>query len=177
MDISLQEVIRPVPGYETWDYIVYVIFALSLIGVLASGTETSPTISLFMAVILIGAVTDKAYGLGYLFGPPNATHSVYVQEHLNSYWSMLMRGAMFAAAAISTINAQKTPTKLTAGILTLLIFGYAIGRWFDTQRGNLGLQSLSMMPEPYMIVMQGSIGVSLLIDSGYRFWRRRVNRL
>lgn len=176
MDISLQEVLRPVPGYETWDYIVYVIFALSLIGVLASGTETSPTISLFMAVILVGAVTDKAYGLGYLFGPPNATHSVYVQEHLNSYWSMLMRGAMFAAAAIATINAQKTPTRITAGILTLLIFGYTIGRWFDSQHAALGIQ-LYLTREPHMVVMQGSIGISLLIESGYRYWRRRINRL
>ncbi|MCI0711375.1 MAG: hypothetical protein L0154_14575 [Chloroflexi bacterium] len=177
MQISLQEVLSPVPGYETWDYIVYVIFALSLIGVLASGTETSPTISLFMAVILVGAVTDKAYGLGYLFGPPNATHAVYVQEHLNTYWTMLMRGAMFAAAAIATITAQKRATKLSAGVLTLIIFGYTIGRWFEAERGNLGLQSLSMIPEPHMFFMQGSLGVSLLIESGYRFWRCRINRL
>lgn len=176
MEISLQEVLSPVPGYETWDYIVYVIFALSLIGVLASGTETNPTISLFMAVILVGAVTDKAYGLGYLFGPPDATHSVYVQEHLNTYWSMLMRGAMFAAAAISTINAQKRATTIIAGLLTLIIFGYTIARWFDSQQAALGIQ-LYIIREPHLVFMQGSIGITLLIDSGYGFWSRRINRL
>lgn len=177
MDISLQEVLRPVPGYEIWDYIVYVIFALSLIGVLASGTETNPTISIFMAIVLVGAVIDKAYALGYLFGPPNATHAVYVQEHLNSYWSILVRGAMFAAAALSTINGQKRATKITAGVLTLLIFGYTIGRWFESERGNLGIRSLAMIEEPHTYFMQGSIGITLLIDSGYRFWSRRINRL
>lgn len=178
MEISLQELLTPVPGYELWDYLAYAIFAFSLIGMLASGGEINPMISILMAVIMVGAIIEKTYALGYIFGPANQTHEFYVQEHLNQFWSMLIRAGMFAFSIVAVVQSTKKATRGPALLLVLLTLIYGLGRWYDSQRGAISGIGF-IMTEPHTAVAQGSVGVLLLVDSAYRGycrWLRRIYR-
>lgn len=176
MEISLQEVLSPAAGYEMWDYLVYIIFALSLIGLIVSGAETNPMLSIFMAIVMVGAIIEKTYALGYIFGPSGQTHDFYVQEHLNQFWSMLIRAAMFAFSIITVVQAKKGATRGVAILLTLLTLAYGLGRWFDSEYQNLGIYIIT---KPHAVVAQGSVGLLVIWESAsrsYRHWRRRIDR-
>lgn len=147
MDINFREVLAPVPGYEIWDYFAYAIFAFSLIAIVLAGDDTSTLTTILFGVVLIGAIFDKIYFLGYMLDtglPPNVTPTleIRVATHVNSYWSIVMRGAMLFCVALATSQTKSKRARVVGMLLILMVFAYALGRWWDQDGSSILTQGL-----------------------------------
>lgn len=123
-------VLQPVEQYQIWDIIAYVIFGLALIGLMVSGDDNA-TIAGIFAFILMGAVIDKTYAVGWFLEPNTSTLQMRIDTHIGTFWVMIMRGLMFAFALIGIMTSKKKWPRTIFILLTIILFVYSLGRWWD----------------------------------------------
>ncbi len=124
-------VLQPVEQYFIWDIFAYVIFALALIGIIVSGDDDA-SIAGFFAFILVGAVMDKTYALGWILEPETSTLQMRIDTHQSVFWVMLVRALMFALSMMGIMTSKKKAPRALFVLLTILTLIYALGRWWAT---------------------------------------------
>lgn len=132
-------VLRPVEQFRTWDILAYVLFGLALLGLIISGDEGVQVTGAF-AIILMGAMIDKTYAIGWILEPDTATLQMRINTHIGTYMVMLMRAAMFGVTMLGIMTTRKKWPRILFVILMVLTLGYTMGRWLD-QDGAAFFQS------------------------------------
>lgn len=175
---SFKEILGPVAGYETWDYLLYVLIFLGLVAVFMSGNESSTTITMYIAISLVASCFDKLYAFGYIFDPEGTPQAIRVQTHLGTYWTILLRVAIFAFPLVALFPVKSGKLKGVLFLIAIIGMAYAFGRWW-TQDGSKFLANY-VTEDPQVLIAQGSVlplMVGELAYRAYRFGRRRIDRL
>jgi hypothetical protein len=133
--IDLSEALKPVPGYELWDYFAYLLIFLSLIAIIMAGEDTSTITTIFIGLTLIVAIADKTYILGYFLEPEGTPQLVRVQTHLGFFGIMVARAVACALLLITVAQTEIKRVRLVCVPLFILMLIYTLGRWW-TQAGN-----------------------------------------
>lgn len=184
MDLTIQDVLKPVPGHEIWDYIVYGLFILGLVTLFALGEKGSQRDTIMVSVAIFICVLDKAYAWGYIMDPQGVfpqgpggefTRQQRIDAHISHFGTYAMRVLLFSLPIVVAAQTKAKAGRALAGLMAIAGAIYSFGRWYDEQRNAGGSSGVVWMitEEPQVLMAHGSF----LLALGELFCRRylRVN--
>lgn len=184
MDLTIQDILKPVPGHEIWDYFVYGLFVFGLITLFALGEKGSQRDTIMISLFIFICVLDKAYAWGYIMDPsgtfPQGPGGEYTRQqrldaHIVHFGTYAMRVMLFSLPIIVTAQTKAKAGRFFAGALSIAGLVYSFGRWYDEQRNAGGSSGISwiLTEEPQVLMAYGSF----LLVMGELLCRRylRVN--
>lgn len=172
MDLTIQEVLKPVPGHELWDYAIYGLFVLGLIALFALGEKGSQRDTIMISLAVFICVLDKAYAWGYIVDPsgvfPQGPGGEYTRDqritaHITHFGTYAMRVLLFALPVVVAAQTKSKSGRVFAGLLFIAGAVYSFGRWYDEQRNSSGSTGLSWLltEEPQVLLAHGSFVLAL----------------
>jgi len=183
MDVSIVDILKPTPGHEMWDIVVYVIFFIGLLGLVFLGDEASMMDTLFISAAVFVAVLDKVYAWGYILTPPGyegvvaaggtIPREVRVEYHVTHLGTFVMRVLMFALPLVVVGQTKSSRVRGIALLITIIGVVYTAARWFTEIRESQGNTGLGFIFSEPQIMFQGSLFLLIAGDLVCRrYWRR-----
>lgn len=171
----LLDFLSPVPGHETYDYVLYALFFLGMLTLTFMGSGNSQMDTIFITVSVFLVVLDKLYIVGFVFTPEGVaegaevTNQQRIDLHITHFVTYCMRVAIFVLPLVVAGNTKNPRTRLIAGFYAIIGFGYSFGRWFFEIRALSDDPTLGMAASsaPYMIA--GGLMAFVLGDLAARY--------
>ncbi len=181
---AILEFVQPVPGNETWDYILYFLFFIGMIALAFMNSKgAKQTDSYFVTIATFFVVLDKLYIFGFLFAGPDtlefADQSIALTPqqradiHLQHLASYVIRVLMFVLPLVVVGSTRSGRVRIFAGLFAVCGAVYSFARWFFQLYDDADLQPQTM------IVVQGSLLIILFGELLYRWYglsNRRIDR-
>lgn len=176
---TLLDFISPVPGHETYDYVLYAMFFLGMLTLTFMGKGSSQMDTIFVTLSVFLVVLDKLYITGFLFQPENVvagaeiTNEQRVAVHIDHFVTYCIRVAIFVLPLVVAGNTKNNRTRIIAGLYAMVGFGYSFGRWFFEIRANADDGgSLGMAQGVESAALAGGLALYVLVELAHR-WRQQ----
>lgn len=140
---AILEVLQPVPGNETWDYFLYVLFVVGMATLLLMGggkQRPKQMETFFITGAVFFVLLDKIYIFGFIFAGPESLDFIdpslelpltqRVNTHLNHLASYILRVGIFVLPLVVVGSTRSGRVRVLAGVFAVVGAAYSFGRWW-----------------------------------------------
>lgn len=172
---ALLEFLRPVEGNETWDYVLYGLFAMGLFTMAFMGSKSTQMDVYFVTISVFLVVLDKLYIAGFIFPPVETPgteieSSARVAVHIDHFFTYAIRVMIFVLPLVVAGNTKNGRVRILAGLYAIIGAVYSFARWFFQIRDETEMQSALLLQGTLLLLVVGE-----LLCRWYLRYRRRVD--